>query len=335
RMRVQRRVMSGAAAVAIVAVGSLAIANLTSRGNGNGPAAPITTAGSSCPAPSTAADYPAWAASAHPPVSVPHLVSRDRNVVAVVFADPMRSGSPTDRSNKILWIVRLPRGGTPLEITATLPRSDAHPVHVTFPADSAPGEIYPSTVNVPAPGCWHFALSWNGHRSAVDLAYEPPVATTTSVPSPTVPVTTSTTPARPGPCRTADLVVTLSAPNGSAGHMNYEIGFRNAAPAASCFMTGYPGVAFLDGSGHQIGVPAQRNPLSYAPVTLAPGASAYAHLSVTNPSVLGGCAATPVQQLQVFPPNETAAATVGAAGITVCATQVGATIDPVLDHPLG
>lgn len=334
RMRVQRRVMSGAAAVAIVVAGSLAIANLASRGSGNHPAAPITTAGSSCPALSTAADFPAWAASARPPVSVPHLVSRDRNVVAVVFADPMRSGSPTDRSNKILWIVRLPRGGKPLEITATLPHSDARPVHVTRPADSAPGEIYPSTVNVPAPGCWHLALAWNGHRSAVDLAYEPPVATTTSVPSPTVPFTTST-PAVLTRCHTADLVVTLSAPNGSAGHMNYEIGFRNAAPVASCFMIGYPGVAFLDGSGHQIGVPAQRNPLSYAPVTLAPGASAYAHLSVTNPSVLGGCPATPVQQLQVFPPNETAAATVGAAGITVCATQPGATIDPVLDHSLG
>jgi hypothetical protein len=338
RMRMQRRLMSGAAAIVIVAVGSLAIANLASRSGDHGPVAPITTATPSpqpCAARNTA-DVPAWAESANPPRSIPHTLTPDGNVLVVLFADPLIAGHRTDRQNKILWIVRQARDGQPLEITATLPGSDVVPVHVSVPADSSPGEIYPSTVDVPVPGCWHFALAWNGHHSAIDLGYgsidQPPVTTTAPT---TVPATASTTAARPTTCRTADLVVTLSAPSGSAGHLNYEIELRNSATVASCLMTGYPGVAFLDGSGKQIGVPAQRNPLSYAPVTLGPGATAYAHLSITDPSVLSGCPATPVRQLQVFPPNETAAAVLATTGITVCATQPGATIDPVLDHSLG
>ena len=36
---------------------------------------------------------------------------------------------------------------------------------------SEPGEIYPSEIVVPSPGCWHFTLSWNGHTDTVDLWY--------------------------------------------------------------------------------------------------------------------------------------------------------------------
>jgi hypothetical protein len=135
-------------------------------------------------------------------------------------------------------------------------------------------------------------------------------------------------------CHTAALGITISGPIGSAGHFNYEIQFRNYLSAA-CVITGFPGVSFLDSSGHQIGVPAERNSLSYAPVTLAPGATAYAHLSITDPSVLGGCPATPVAKVRIFPPNETADARIGADGISVCATQPSSTIDPVLNHSLG
>jgi hypothetical protein len=327
RMRVQRRAASGLAIVAVVALASIAVANVLPSGH-HSPAAPVTTTPPVCAAPSTATPVPSWAESANPPRGVPSLASPDGNLLAVVFANPLRAGSPTDRSNKILWIVRQPRDGQPLKITATLPGSDVAPVHLVFPDNSSPGEIYPSIDNVTAPGCWHFALSWNGHRSAINLAYGPaergrPTAVTTTV-----------APANPTTCRTADLTVTLGAPNGSAGHMNYEIAFRNTGGSA-CVMTGYPGVSFLDGSGHAIGVPAQRNPLPSAPVTLAPGATAYAHLAVTDPSVLNGCPATPTQKIRVFPPNETAQAIIGSGGIAVCATQPGSSIDPVLDHPLG
>jgi hypothetical protein len=44
-------------------------------------------------------------------------------------------------------------------------------VHLSIPADARPGEIYPSIVNVPRPGCWQFALSWGGHVDRIDLPY--------------------------------------------------------------------------------------------------------------------------------------------------------------------
>lgn len=39
----------------------------------------------------------------------------------------------------------------------------------TFPADSSPGEIYLSIVDVPTDGCWHVTFEWNGHRADLSL----------------------------------------------------------------------------------------------------------------------------------------------------------------------
>jgi hypothetical protein len=338
RMRVQRRALSGFAIVAVIALGSFGVANLLSNDNHTTPARPAPTVGTAatCTAPSTAA-VPSWADSANPPSAIPHVISPDGNVVAILFGDPLAVG-PSDKQNKILWIVRQPRDGRPLKITATLPGSNEKPEHLTFPANSGPGEIYPSYVNVPKPGCWHVALSWDGHQSAVNLEY---VAIPTSTATTAVPVTTTTagatspaTTATPTTCRTANLGITLTGPIGSAGHFNYEVQFRNNGPTA-CVMTGFPGISFLDSAGHQIGGPAQRNPVSFAPVNLAPGATGYAHLGITDPSVLSGCPATPVAKVRIFPPNQTAEARIAAGGIAVCATQPSSTIDPVLDHSLG
>ncbi len=338
RMRIQRRALSGVAIVAVIALGAVGVANLLPSDNHTTPVAPATTIPATCAAPSTAT-APAWSLTANPPQGVPHLASSDGSVLAYLFADPLVAGSPTDKQNKILWIVRKPRDGQPLKIAATLPGTNEKPVHLSSPADSGPGEIYPSYVNVPEPGCWHLALEWTGHRSAINLAYvavatatstattAPPATTATSVPTP--PATTAVT-----TCHTAALGITISGPIGSAGHFNYEIQFRNELSAA-CVMTGFPGVSFLDSAGHQIGSPAGRNSLSYAPVTLAPGATGYAHLSVTDPSVLGGCAATPVAKVRIFPPDETVDARIGADGIKLCATQPSSTIDPVLNRSLG
>lgn len=333
RMRVQRRALSGLAIVAVVALGSIGVANLLPSGHDANRAGPSTGASATCAAPNTAA-MPSWAHSANVTSAIPHLISPDGNVVAVVFGNPLRAGTPTDRSNKILWIVRQPRDGQPLEITATLPGSHAKPVHFAFPANASPGEIYSSTDDVPTPGCWQFALAWNGHRSAINLSYRthapgPGAVTTTSTTSPPSTTVNSAT------CRTVNLSVTLSGPIGSAGHFNYEIAFRNTG-ASACVITGFPGVSFLDASGRQIGAPAGRNPISYAPVTVTPGAKAYAHLSVTDPSVLGGCPATPVAKLRIFPPNEKAQALIGGGGIAVCAQRAPSSeIDPVMSRSLG
>jgi hypothetical protein len=116
---------------------------------------------------------PGWTADAGLPPDVPYAVSREANVVAVLFGYPLRAGEREDgRSNKILWEMRDPRNGKPLHLTAR-PLAGGSSVSLTREADSGPGEIYPSTVDVPTPGCWHMTLEWNGHTATIDLPYGP------------------------------------------------------------------------------------------------------------------------------------------------------------------
>lgn len=114
---------------------------------------------------------PTWTQTAHPPSGVPYALSRHGDVAAILFGNPLRSGRPTDHSNKILWIVREPRNGRPLHLTAHSVHSTSPSVKVTEAADSSPGEIYPSILDVPSSGCWRVLLEWNGNRDMVDLRY--------------------------------------------------------------------------------------------------------------------------------------------------------------------
>ena len=129
-----------------------------------------------CVTPSTSPDdVPPWTAAAEPPLRVPHAMSDDGEVEAFLFGEPLRAGHPRgepgDPNNKILWVVHQPRGGRPLQITATRLDGEVDTVQLSLPANSGPGEIYPSIVDVPTAGCWHFALAWNGNQSAINLEY--------------------------------------------------------------------------------------------------------------------------------------------------------------------
>jgi hypothetical protein len=114
---------------------------------------------------------PAFANSRPGRLPWPHAVSRGGNVVAIVFGNPLRAGDPSNPDNKILWIMRLPRRGLPLAIEATPLHATAPRIRSSWPADSSPGEIYPSDVNVPAAGCWQLTLRWAGHTDRIDLHY--------------------------------------------------------------------------------------------------------------------------------------------------------------------
>jgi hypothetical protein len=81
------------------------------------------------------------------------------------------AGHPVPFSDKILWIVRLPRGGQPLKITAHPVGRAAPVVTSVMSAGSSPGQIYPSDIVVPTPGCWQLTLAWHGHSDTVDLRY--------------------------------------------------------------------------------------------------------------------------------------------------------------------
>jgi hypothetical protein len=115
---------------------------------------------------------PAFSDTSPGPTPWPAAISQRGTVAAVVFGYPLRAGNPAGRLNKVLWIMKLPRLGSPLRIEAT-PVDAAKPlIRSTFPADSSPGEIYPSYVNVPTAGCWRLTLHWAGHEDSVDLRYE-------------------------------------------------------------------------------------------------------------------------------------------------------------------
>jgi hypothetical protein len=114
---------------------------------------------------------PAFADSSPGPTPWPDALSEHGTVAAVVFGYPLRAGNPTGRLNKVLWIMRLPRLGSALTIEAEPLHADTPLIRLTFPADSSPGEIYPSYVNVPTAGCWRLTLHWAGHNDSIDLEY--------------------------------------------------------------------------------------------------------------------------------------------------------------------
>lgn len=105
------------------------------------------------------------------PTGIPFTMDHSQTVAGFVFGYPLRAGHPENPANKILWVVRLPRGGSDLTISAH-PLGGATPlVTVVQPANSGPGEIYPSTVDVPTAGCWVLNLAWGAHRAALALPY--------------------------------------------------------------------------------------------------------------------------------------------------------------------
>jgi hypothetical protein len=66
---------------------------------------------------------------------------------------------------------------------------------------------------------------------------------------------------------------------------------------------GYPGAAFVDATGRQLGPDPERSAGTPTTVTLRPGRSAWAGLTFSNPGVSGAGTATPAA-LIVTPPDE-------------------------------
>jgi hypothetical protein len=106
------------------------------------------------------------------PSDLAYSVTDHRDAVAVLFARPLRAGQPREPSNKVLWIMRLPRHGSSLTVSARPVSGGGRTVRASFPADSEPGEIYPSAVDVPRAGCWHVTLRWAHHTDSIDLRYQ-------------------------------------------------------------------------------------------------------------------------------------------------------------------
>jgi hypothetical protein len=112
---------------------------------------------------------PAWTTGAGVPNGSRFVMSHEGNLVGVLFAFPLLARSPPEGpNNKILWIAREPRDGRPLRLTL---RHDQSTVESEEPANSGPGEIYPSIVDVTGPGCWAVTAQWAGHKATLELSY--------------------------------------------------------------------------------------------------------------------------------------------------------------------
>ncbi|NEY31557.1 DUF4232 domain-containing protein [Streptomyces sp. PRKS01-65] len=105
-----------------------------------------------------------------------------------------------------------------------------------------------------------------------------------------------------GRCHTSELRASVGRVDPGAGQRNFPVVLTNTS-SRTCTVHGYPGAAFADSSGRQLGPDPRRAPGSPQTVTLAPGRSAWAGLSFTSPEVSGARAATPATLL-VTPPDE-------------------------------
>lgn len=132
---------------------------------------PRTVTSNGCAGQPPVSPLPVWARSGFTPadVAMPHVMGEAGNIVAILWAsrDALHSPALQDRNNKILWVSRIGLAGDPLVIKATLAGG------TRTATVSVPGGPGPSIINLPAPGCWTFHLSWSGHTDELKLRYVP------------------------------------------------------------------------------------------------------------------------------------------------------------------
>ncbi|AOR30309.1 hypothetical protein BFF78_03885 [Streptomyces fodineus] len=103
-------------------------------------------------------------------------------------------------------------------------------------------------------------------------------------------------------CHTSELRASVGRNDPGAGQENFPVVLTNKS-GRTCTLRGYPGAAFVNSSGTQLGPDPKREPGSPATITLKPGQSAWAGLTFSNPGISGAKTATPAA-LVVTPPDE-------------------------------
>jgi hypothetical protein len=127
--------------------------------------------------------------------------------------------------------------------------------------------------------------------------------------------TATNTTTAPEPCNTGQLSLSLLPEGGAAGTYYESLVLTNKS-TQSCVVNGYPKVSLLDAAGAMLGQSAMDDttgsPAAVA-LTLAPAASAYAHVGFLKaPGNSPGDCTTTSATLRVYPPGETAALLVSA-----------------------
>ncbi|WP_328552101.1 MULTISPECIES: DUF4232 domain-containing protein [unclassified Streptomyces] len=116
-------------------------------------------------------------------------------------------------------------------------------------------------------------------------------------------------------CHTSELRASVGRNDPGAGQENFPVVLTNRS-GRTCTVRGYPGAAFVDASGKQLGPDPRRSSGTPTTVTLAPGHSAWSGLTFSNPEISGAHTATPAS-LIVTPPDERDSLTVTWTGGTV------------------
>ncbi|MEU9479060.1 DUF4232 domain-containing protein [Streptomyces sp. NPDC048191] len=111
-----------------------------------------------------------------------------------------------------------------------------------------------------------------------------------------------TTAAASSRCHSSELGASVGRNDPGAGQENFPVVLTNKS-GRTCTLRGYPGAAFVSGSGSQLGPDPRRASGSATTVTLRPGQSAWAGLTFSNPGISGAKTATPAALL-VTPPDE-------------------------------
>ena len=105
------------------------------------------------------------------PNGLPYFITDPPIAAGFIFGYPLHAMAAGKQGNKILWVVGIARNEADLHIAGHPLAAAAPTVQLSFPPNSSPGEIYPSEVDVPQAGCWHFDLSWGKNKTTVDLVY--------------------------------------------------------------------------------------------------------------------------------------------------------------------
>ncbi|MEU1707429.1 DUF4232 domain-containing protein [Streptomyces sp. NPDC005706] len=103
-------------------------------------------------------------------------------------------------------------------------------------------------------------------------------------------------------CHTSELRAAVGRNNPGAGQENFPLVLTNRS-GRTCTLRGYPGAAFVNASGTQLGPDPKRSSGSPATVTLKPGQSAWAGLTFSNPEISEAKTARP-SGLLITPPDE-------------------------------
>jgi hypothetical protein len=135
-----------------------------------------STAGLSCDHAITTGPLPAWAREGFTPpdVSVPQIRGVRGAILGVVFGNPLRAPNVVGHGNKILWIT----SPTRMSASTSSPPDPTLKIHATLNGSdlvadrSVAGGPGPSLVDMPAPGCWTFTLTWSGLVDELAVPYQ-------------------------------------------------------------------------------------------------------------------------------------------------------------------